>query len=92
MLTWAPGPPLGAGAWSPSPEATLPLPGMNRKVNREKGSAKAVCRMEPSPVKIKAEIEVILPQAKECQRLSANHKELAERMGHTLSHSPQKEL
>lgn len=39
----------GPGACSPSSEATLALPGMNREVNHEKGPGKAACQTEPSP-------------------------------------------
>ena len=42
-------------------------------------------------VKKKAEIRAVLLQAKECQRLPAEHQNLGEKHG-TDSHSPQKDL
>lgn len=41
VLAWAPGLPLGAGAWNPPAR-------MNRKVNHEKSPRKAACQMDAS--------------------------------------------
>lgn len=42
-------------------------------------------------VKMKAVIRVMFPQAKERQRLAANHKKIGERQTRSFPHSPQKE-
>ena len=41
-------------------------------------------------MKMKVEIKVMLPQAKECQRLPENNQKLRERHGQILPHTPRR--